>query len=93
MGPGEDEVAAKLRSVHIRAVSTITEIQQAIDRLPAEEKKALSVWLSSQQEPEMSAQEEEALLASLDKAAGQLDAGSGVPIDRVRRMVRRWASK
>lgn len=71
----------------------MTEIQQAIDGLPAMEKKALSAWLSSQQESEMSPQEEAALLASLDKAALQLDAGLGVPIEEARGMVRRWASK
>ncbi|MBI5383173.1 MAG: hypothetical protein HZA90_00655 [Verrucomicrobia bacterium] len=74
-------------------MSTMTEIQQAIEGLPATEKKALSAWLSSQQESEMSPQEEAALLASLDKAARQLDAGLGVPIDQARGMVRQWASK
>ena len=75
------------------AVSTMTEIQGAIEKLPVKEKKALSTWLSSQDESEMSADEEAALLASLDKAAQQLDAGRGVPIDRARNMVRQWASK
>ena len=31
------------------------------------------------------------LLASLDKAAAELDAGKGVPIERVREDVREWA--
>ena len=35
--------------------------------------------------------EEAALLASLDKAAAELDAGKGVPIERVREDVREWA--
>ena len=74
-------------------MSTKTEIQQAIERLPAHEKKALSAWFSSQDEPEMSAAEEAALLASLDKAAQQLEAGQGTPIEQVPGMVRQWASK
>jgi hypothetical protein len=87
-------VLAGIRApVHISAMSTMTEIQQAIEGLPATEKKALSAWLSSRQEPEMSAEEEAALLASLDKATRQLDAGLGVPIEQARGMVRRWASK
>jgi hypothetical protein len=86
-------VAGMCASGHIRAMSTMTEIQHAIEVLPAMEKKALSAWLSSQQEPEMSAAEEAALLASLDKAARQLDAGLGLPIEQARGMVRRWASK
>ncbi len=71
----------------------MTEIQQAIERLPAKEKKALSVGLSSQQESEMSAEDEAALLASLDQASRQLDAGLGGPIGDVRSKVRRWASR
>ncbi len=79
--------------MHIPGVSTMAEIQRAIDELPAIDKKALSAWLSSQQEPEMSPEEETALLASLDKAARQLDAGLGVSLDQARGMVRRWTSR
>ena len=86
-------VAARDRTIHIPAMSTMTEIQQAIEGLPAKEKKALSAWLSSQRESDMPPQEEAALLASLDAAARQLDAGLGVPIDQVRGMVRGWSSK
>jgi hypothetical protein len=34
---------------------------------------------------------EAALLASLDKAAAELDAGKGIPIERVREDIREWA--
>ena len=74
-------------------VSTLSEIQEAIEQLPASEKKALSAWFASQGERNMSEQEEAALLESLDAAAKQLDAGQGVPIDQVRGLVRKWASK
>jgi hypothetical protein len=89
----ETVVAAVLAPLHILVMSTMAEIQRAIEGLPASEKKALSAWLSSQQEPEMSPQEEAALLAALDKAARQLDAGLGVPLEQARGMVQRWASK
>ena len=36
--------------------------------------------------------EEAALLVSLDKAAAELDAGKGVPIERLRENVREWAT-
>jgi hypothetical protein len=62
----------------------MTETQQAIEGLPAKEKKALSAWLSSQQESDLPPQEEAALLASLDAAGRQLEAGLGVPIDQLR---------
>jgi hypothetical protein len=44
-------------------MSTITEIQEAIVGLPANEKSALAVWLQSQEEPLMSEAEEAVLLA------------------------------
>ena len=74
-------------------MSTITEIQAAIEKLPESEKSALAAWLQSQEEPIMSETEEAALLARLDKAAAELDAGEGVPLGRVREKIRGWAGK
>jgi hypothetical protein len=74
-------------------MSTVTEIQQAIEKLPVRQKQALSVWLSSQNDLEISEREEAALLSSLDRAARQLDAGKGVSSETVRGLVRQWASK
>jgi len=73
-------------------ISTITEIQEAIDRLPEKEKSALSAWLQSQDEPVLSESKEAALLASLDQAAAEVDAGKGIPIERVREKIRGWAN-
>jgi hypothetical protein len=36
--------------------------------------------------------EEAALVASLDKAAAELDSGKGVPLERVRENIREWAT-
>jgi hypothetical protein len=74
-------------------MSTITEIQEAIEKLPTSEKSALAAWLLSKQEPIMSEAEEAALLARLDKAAAELDSGKGIPLDRVREKIRGWAGK
>jgi len=74
-------------------MSTMAEIQQAIGQLPENEKSALTAWLQSQEEPVLSEKEEAALLASLDEATAQLDAGQGIPIERVREMIGRWATK
>src|SRR5437868_12675929 len=74
-------------------VSAITEIQEAIEKLPASEKSALAVSLQSKEEPIMSEPEEAALLESLDKAAAELDAGKVVPLARVREKIRGWAGK
>jgi len=74
-------------------VNTVIEIQHAIEKLPKRDKEALAAWLSSDEDIVMAEEEEAALLASLDKAAQQLDAGQGVAIDEVRRMAPRWAAK
>lgn len=74
-------------------MSTITEIQEAIEKLPANEKSVLAAWLQSKEEPIMSGREEAALLARLDKATAELDAGKGVPLARVREKIRGWAGK
>jgi hypothetical protein len=74
-------------------MSTIAQIQEAIEKLPANEKSALSAWLQSQEEPIISEAEEKALLARLDKASAELDAGNGVPLARVREKIRGWAGK
>ena len=74
-------------------MSTLIEIQDAVAQLPSNEKKALQLWLNSQAEPEMTAQEEQRLLRSLDEAIRDIDAGKGVSIDEVRKRVGSWAAK
>ena len=74
-------------------MSTVIEIQEAIQKLPSKDKSALTAWLESQEEPIMSPKEEAALLARLDKAAQELDAGKGVSLQNVRGMVGKWATK
>jgi hypothetical protein len=74
-------------------MSTLAEIQNAVDQLPGNEKKALQFWLNSQTEPDMTAQEEERLLRSLDAAQRDIDAGKGVSTDEVRNRVGSLASR
>ncbi len=74
-------------------MSTLIEIQDAVAQLPSDERKALQMWLNSQTEPELTAQEEQRLLRSLDEAIRDIDAGKGVSIDDVRKRVASWASK
>lgn len=74
-------------------MGTVAEIQEAIARLSSTEKAALSAWLESQAEPVMSPEEEAELLHSLDKAAGELDAGKGISITDARGLVSKWASR
>ena len=74
-------------------MSTLAEIQDAVAQLPRSERKALQLWLNSQAEPEMSAEEESRLLRSLDEAIRDIDAGKGVTIDEVRNHVGSWAAR
>ena len=63
------------------------EIQEAIERLTPKEKSSLTVWLESQEEPVMSPVEEAVLLARLDQAARELDAGQRMQLEQVRGMI------
>jgi hypothetical protein len=74
-------------------MSTLVEIQDAVAQLPSNDRKALQLWLDSQAEPEMTAEEEKHLLRSLDEAVRDLDAGKGVSVDEVRKRVGSWAAK
>lgn len=74
-------------------MSTLVEIQDAVSHLSSQERKALQLWLNSQTEPELSPQEEQRLLCSLDGAVRDIDAGKGVSIDEVRKRVGSWAAK
>ena len=74
-------------------MSTLVEIQDAVARLPGGERKALQLWLNSQAEPELPAEEERRLLRSLDEALRDIDAGRGVPLADVRKRVASWAAK
>jgi hypothetical protein len=74
-------------------MSTLVEIQDAVAHLPSKEREALQLWLNSQSEPELTAQEEQRLLRSLDEAARDVDAGKGVLIDEVRKRVGSWAAE
>lgn len=74
-------------------MSTLAEIQDAVARLPSNEREALQVWLNSQSEPEMTSQDKERLLRSLDEAIRAIDAGKGVSIDEFRQRVSSWAAK
>lgn len=68
-------------------MGTLVEIEDAVAHLSSNERKALQLWLNSQSEPEMTAREEQSLLQSLDEAIRDINAGKGVPIDKVRKRV------
>lgn len=75
------------------AMSTLVEIQDAVGQLAGNERKALQLWLDSQSEPLLTAQEEQRLLRSLDEAARDIDAGKGVSAGDVRKRIGSWAAR
>ena len=74
-------------------MSTLVEIQDAVAKLPSNERKALHLWLDSQTEPELTAQEEECLLRSLDQAMRDIDAGKGAAIEEISKRVGSWVAR
>lgn len=91
--PKEVNLATDAGAGYIPPMSSVVEIQAAIEKLSPKEKSTLAAWLESQEDPVMSEAEEAALLARLDQAARELDAGRGVPLDQVRGMVGKWAAR
>jgi len=74
-------------------MSALAQVQESVERLSGDEKKALALWLNSKIEPDLTRDEEEQLMRSLDEAVAAIDAGKGVPIDEVRRRVPSWITK
>jgi hypothetical protein len=72
---------------------SFAEIQDAVAKLPADERRALLTWLVSEDEPKINAEDERELLRSLDEAALDVDSGKGIPMDDVRKRIGSWASK
>ena len=71
------------------------EMRQQLAQLPFEEKiRKVGELIRLRQKIKTGVSkisEQAALLALLDKAAAELDAGKGVPIERVREDIREWA--
>ena len=76
-------------------MSTVTEIEAAIERLPIPERESLEVWVLSRRFGlnAVGAPEHAELLASLDDAERDIDAGRGFSGDELRQSVRAWAGK
>jgi hypothetical protein len=76
-------------------MSTVTEIEEAIERLPMPDRESLEARLLSLRFglDAASMAERAELLASLDEAERDIDAGRGLSADALRQSVRPWAGK
>ncbi len=69
-------------------MSTVTEIEAAIERLAPEAQRELGDWLNSRL-----SEETPAILAAIDEADRSLATEGGVAVDDVRRNLRQWITK
>jgi len=76
-------------------MSTVVEIETAIASLPAEEREALEARLLARRFgiDALSANERGELLASLDEAEREIDAGRSLSADELRQSARTWLGK
>ena len=76
-------------------MSTVQEIEAALERLPATEREAFESRLIARRcgLDALGSDEYRELLASLDEAEQEIDAGRGVSADDLRQKFTRWAGK
>jgi len=67
-------------------MSTVAEIEAAIEKLAPKDLRELSLWLVARLQPAESAQ----MLAAIDEAERSLAQEGGVPVEEVRRTLRKW---
>jgi len=66
-------------------MSTVTEIETALERLPVEAQREVAAWLETRLWPETPA-----MLAAIDEAERSLTDEGGVPVEEVRQNLRSW---
>ncbi len=66
-------------------MSTVTEIEAALEKLPEDAQREVAAWLEVRLWPETPA-----MLAAIDEAERSLVEEGGVPLDEARRNLRQW---
>lgn len=80
-------VASLRKNRSVIAMSTVAEIESALEKLPLEAQHEVAAWLGSKLWPETPA-----MLASLDEAERSLAEEGGVPVEDVRKNLRQWTT-
>jgi hypothetical protein len=70
-------------------MSTLTEIEAAIEKLPPVEMQELAQWLAAR----LPGGETPQMLAAIDEADRSLAEEGGVPVEDVRRDIRQWITR
>jgi len=68
-------------------MSTVAEIETAIEQLSPEQQRALADWLSARLMPETPA-----MLAALDVGIRSLETEPTMPVEEVRRKIKAWTT-
>ena len=92
---GATHLAAAASGCYFSTMSTLAEVEKAIDGLPRGEREALESRLFARRFglDAMSADDRAQLLASLDEAEHEIDSGRGVSAEELRQAVRSWAGR
>jgi hypothetical protein len=69
-------------------MSTVTEIESAITKLPVDAQHKVAAWLEARLWPETPA-----MLAAIDEAEQSLAEEGGVPVEQARKNLRQWTTK
>jgi hypothetical protein len=69
-------------------MSTVQEIEAALDRLPPDQLREVGDWIAARQMPETTP----AMLAALDEGIRSLDSEPTQPAEDVRRKIKAWAA-
>ncbi len=78
-------LASGLTPTSVTVMTKLAEIQEAIIALSPQEQAALIKWLTEEESPEM--------LAAIDEADRSLVEEGGVPIEEVRRNLKKWITR
>jgi len=65
-------------------MSTVTEIEFALEKLPVDAQREVAAWLEAKLCPETP------MLAAIDEAERSLSEEGGVPVEEVRQDLRSW---
>lgn len=66
-------------------MSTVAEIEAALEKLPVDAQRAVAAWLEARLWPETPA-----MTAAIDEAERSLVGEGGVPVEEVRQNLRSW---
>jgi hypothetical protein len=69
-------------------MSTVAEIETAIEKLPPAQMREVAGWLAER----LWAEETPAMLAALDKGIRSLETEPTVPVEEVRRKIKAWTT-